>query len=386
MKNVLLLDTNISSAPIYNSLIELKYNVYVVGDKPDDYLAKYSKNYFNINYGNISLVKRFIKNKKIDLIIPGCNDFSYKICSELNQKNKYFGIENSQINDLINNKDIFRVFAIKNGFPVPSIFNESNLINNISIIVKPVDSYSGNGISVLRRYNKENLNSAIRKAKLASKSKKYIIEEFVEGQLYSHSAFICNQKIYQDFFVEEHCVANPYAVDTSWIVNDFNQKIKKQIRNNINNFAKILNLKDGLIHTQFISDNNKHWIIEMTRRCPGDLYSKLIQNTTGFNYAKEYVKPFINNTRFETHKSRKINKIIRHTITTENELSFASLNFNSQVCLKNYISLTSSGNLLKKAPHGRAALIFLNANNIKEFKSIKDLLLSRKLYTIKEKI
>ena len=97
MKNVLLLDTNISSAPIYNSLIELKYNVYVIGDKPDDYLAKYSENYFNINYANISLVKSFIKNKKIDLIVPGCNDFSYKICSELNQNNKYFGIENSNI-------------------------------------------------------------------------------------------------------------------------------------------------------------------------------------------------------------------------------------------------------------------------------------------------
>ena len=50
---------------------------------------------------------------------------------------------------------------------------------------------------------------------------------------------------------------------------------------------------DGLIHTQFISDNNTFSLIEVTRRCPGDLYSKLIQMSTGINYSELYSMPFM---------------------------------------------------------------------------------------------
>lgn len=385
MKNVLLLDTNISSAPIYNSLIEMNYNVFVIGDKPDDYLAKYSKNYKNINYSNVSKVKNFIKENNIQFLVPGSNDFSYKMCCELNDTNKYFGLESKEINEIINNKDAFREFALTNELPVPSIYNRNNIPNNISVIVKPVDSYSGNGVSVLEKWNKKSLEIAINKAKAASKLNNYLIEEFVEGQLYSHSAFIRKQKIYKEFFVEEHCIANPFAVDTSWVTNEINTTIKNQLRITINKLAKILNLKDGLIHTQFILNKNKFWIIEITKRCPGDLYSMLIKQSTGFNYAKEYAKPFIENNLIDDTKSKKQNKIIRHTVTTPQPLNFGSIEFSVPVLFNNYISINTAGVDLKQAPQGRAALLFLKTSNSLEFNKIKKLLISRKLYTIKEK-
>ena len=386
MKNVLLLDTNVSSAPIYNSLIELNCNVFVIGDKPDDYLAKTSKNYHQINYSNVATVKKFIKKNKIEYIVPGCNDFSYKICCELNKENTYYGLECNKINDIINNKDSFREFAIKNSIPVPSIFNTKNIPKKSSIIIKPVDSYSGNGITVLTKYTDKDLENAINKAKKVSKRNNYIVEEFVEGQLFSHTAFISKQKIYTDFFVEEHCIANSYAVDTSWVTNEISKKVIHQIRTTINKFAQTLNLKDGLIHTQFILKNDNFWIIEMTKRCPGDLYSNLIKFSTGFNYAKEYAKPFINMNIKVIFKTKKLTKIIRHTITTPEELNFGSLQFNEQVLLNSYISLSTSGSNLPKAPRGRLALLFLNTINLINFNKIKKLLLTRKLYTLNEKI
>jgi biotin carboxylase len=364
----------------------MNYNVFVIGDKPSDYLAKFSTNYHRVNYANISLVKKFIEENNIEFIVPGCNDFSYKICSEICDEKKFYGIEHSQVNDLINNKNLFREFAIKIKLPVPSVFNLKNIPSNFSIIVKPVDSYSGNGITVLKDYNYSELKQAIKKAEEASKSKKHLIEEFVEGQLFSHSAFISNHKVYIDFFVEEHCITNEFAVDTSWVTDKIKNKIGDEIKKTINRFAKELNLKDGLIHTQFILSGNKFWIIEITRRCPGDLYSNLISTSTGYNYSKEYVKPFINFNVIDNKKPNDSNKIIRHTITSPKQINFGLIKFNEPILINNYISISTSGSELQEAPKGRVALIFLKSNNASNFNKIKSLLLSRELYSLSPKI
>ena len=261
-----------------------------------------------------------------------------------------------------------------------------HLPSNSSIIIKPVDSYSGNGITVLKDFTNSELKQAIKKAEEASKSKKYLIEEYVEGQLFSHSAFISNHKVYIDFFVEEHCIANEFAVDTSWVTNKINKTIVNKIRKTINRIAKELNLNDGLIHTQFILSGNKFWIIEMTRRCPGDLYSNLISTSTGYNYSKEYVKPFINFDIIDNKMPNDSYKMIRHTITTPEQINFGSIKFHEPILINKYISISTSGSELQKAPHGRAAIIFLNTFNISNFNKIKSLLLKRELYSLSPKI
>ena len=68
MTRVLLVDTNFSSIPIYQSLIEGGHEVYVAGKNPNDALAKISKNYAEIDYSNTDEIKHFIKSKNIEKI------------------------------------------------------------------------------------------------------------------------------------------------------------------------------------------------------------------------------------------------------------------------------------------------------------------------------
>jgi predicted ATP-grasp superfamily ATP-dependent carboligase len=382
MDKVLLLDTNFSSAPIYQYLIKENFEVFVIGDNPNDYLAKISPNYCNFNYSNINLVDDFIKEKGIKYLVPGCNDFSYKICSQLTLKNHFLGIENPEINDIINNKEKFRKFSLENDISIPRVFQWNDIPENSKFIVKPVDSFSGNGISVLETSDIEVIDSAIKRAQIASKSKCFLIEEFVEGQLYSHSAFIVNQEIYKDFIVEEHCIANPFAVDTSWVDNNFCPQNLKEIRNQVNTIARKLNLKDGLLHTQFIQSNSKLWIIEVTRRCPGDLYSLLIEKSTSFRYAEEYCKHFLQNKNFDNQVSISKNDIIRHTITSIEQQDFSTLEFNYSIHINEYLPISTYGSKLMPAPKGRVGLLFINTN-ISESEKIRKLLITRKLYNIK---
>lgn len=55
-----------------------------------------------------------------------------------------------------------------------------------------------------------------------SLSKKCLVEEYIVGNLYSHTAFISGGKIIHDFVVAEYGSANEFVVDTSYV--DFHSK------------------------------------------------------------------------------------------------------------------------------------------------------------------
>ena len=101
---VALIDTNFSSLPIYDYLLQMKYKVFVVGNNPNDYLAKISHNYINIDYKDTSLLARFLIKNNINFIVPGCNDVSYNSCSLIKEYKQYIGIENKVVTDTINKK------------------------------------------------------------------------------------------------------------------------------------------------------------------------------------------------------------------------------------------------------------------------------------------
>lgn len=384
MKKALLLDTNVSSLPIYEFLISEGYDTYVIGGNPDDCLAKYTKKYINCNYSNPLLLEQVISENQFDFIVPGCNDMSYISATKMNGDNKFYGLDSTEVTETINNKNKFRNFAFSNGLHVPNIFSKEDSYNSINpLIVKPVDAYSGRGVTVIQKPNKEDIDTAIETAISFSSSKNYLIEEYVVGQLYSHTTFISNKKILIDFIVIEDGSTNEFTVDTSNVVRDFSESILKEIRNDIEKMSEKLELVDGLIHTQFIKTENSFKILEVTRRCPGDLYSFLIEKTTGFKYSDYYAKPFINQKLNVNGFNPKTNYILRHTLSSSIDTPFIGVQYNRQLNVDLFIPMSTTGNEIKKSPFGRIGLSFIKCDSIEELADIKNDILNRKLYTIK---
>jgi formate-dependent phosphoribosylglycinamide formyltransferase (GAR transformylase) len=380
MKNVLLVDTNFSSAPIQKYLSNCGYDVYTIGNNENDALTKHDR-YLQVDYSNLDKINDVINVYNINYLVPGCNDLSYKICSEVNINGNFSGIDTKENTYSLFNKEKFRGLAELHNLPTPKLFRKEHNINKLPIIIKPVDSYSGHGITVIEEMDDAKLELAIQVASQASQSKQYIIEEFVSGQLYSHSAFVQDGKIIIDFIVEEHCTVNPYVVDTSRIAHHFPQTITKSIRANIEVLTQKLALNDGLIHTQFIFNGTQYWLIEITRRCPGDLYSQLIELSTGFNYVENYIRPFLKlpfNVKDKTEKKW----VMRHTITQNYEYLINSISFNLPFKLLKYISLSLTGAKLPPAPYGRAGIIYAEASTEEELNAIFSMTLNKKLYQI----
>lgn len=382
MKKILLVDTNFSSAPIHDYLIKSGHEVFVCGNNPTDFLAKSSKNYIKVDYADIDQTRSLVESIGVDYIVPGCNDLSYKICTELNSQGKFYGLDRPEVAETINNKKQFRLLASQISLPVPRIIPDNELNEIFPVIIKPTDAYSGRGTTIVYEAVSDKLQTAIQYAHSFSRTKTCVVEEYVEGQLYSHSAFISGGQIVQDFIVEEHGTANPFVVDTSRVVYDFPAGVLEGIRDAILLMVKHLKLVNGLLHTQFIKHGELFWLIEITRRCPGDLYSQLIEMSTGFSYAEAYTKPFLNQTVNSVNQPWKDSHIMRHTISQPVDQVFTAIQFNLSIAIEKLILLCLSGDMVKASPFGRIGLLFARTDSEDELSQLFEITLKRDLYKI----
>lgn len=383
MRNVLLVDTNFSSGPIYQYLREVGHKVTVIGGNPRDALAKSVKEYVNLDYTDIDKTKRLIKDRTIQYLVPGCNDRSYLVCAEISSNGQFPGLDSLAVAEIIHHKDKFRAFAAAEGLPVPRVLAEDDIGSRWPVIVKPVDAFSGRGVTIVHERNKDDLPNALVSARQASRSGVCLVEDYVEGQLYSHSAFINEGKIASDFIVEEHCTANPFVVDASRVLYDFSEPILAGIRANIRFLAKQLKLKDGLVHTQFICNGYDYWLIEITRRCPGDLYSRLIEFSTGFPYSENYARPFVG-MPYTTQKKELKQWVMRHTLSQSVGCSLGSISFNLPLKIIMWVPISLTGDRLLRSPYGRIGVLFASEPTEQALVNIFSKTLKRQLYIVIE--
>jgi hypothetical protein len=57
--------------------------------------------------------------------------------------------------------------------------------------------------------------------------------------------------------------------------------------------AGVLGVNSGLLHTQFISNNEGVYPLETMRRCPGDFFGSMVSLSTGYDYYANYVAGYL---------------------------------------------------------------------------------------------
>lgn len=379
---VLLVDTNFSSLPILNALKKLNFEVHVLGGGTKNNISKIAESYWEIDYSDINSLQKHVDVEKYDFVVPGVTDQSYISCSSLNLPVRR-GFDSHETVMRIQNKQSFKNLLRELNIPSPKEIELNQREVSHSIIVKPTDSYSGKGISIIKKKSLQNhnlLKGAIETARANSKSQTFLIEEYIEGSLYSYSAFISNREVLKGFLVSESCNTSPFIVDTSY-VNPSWTLIEEEIRGHINKISKTLHLEDGLFHTQFIWDGSTAWILESTRRCPGDLYSKLIETSTEYPYIYNYIAPFVGlNLQNPEIKTREF--ILRHTITVRERQFFSSLKFNNCPQIEHYFPLETFGNTLDPTPHSRVGIVFCKTSTYRELTELFECFVKGQVYEV----
>ena len=381
MAKVLLVDTNFASAPIYSVLKGFGYTVHVIGSNPHDTLAKSAEQYWNIDYSDTAALSDLIEKEAFDYLVPGCTDRSYKSCAAVSQ-GRFPGIESPDIEHGMHNKEKFRAIAEKLNIPIPESQNHNSKNLDYPVIVKPVDSFSGRGITVIKNHNKRLLDSAIKLARKNSATEEYLLEKFVTGELYSHSAFLKNKRAIKNFFVKEDSTVNSFVVDTSRVIFSPPPEMQRQIINAIEKLARYLRLKDGLIHSQFIWDGCNIYLIDRNRRIAGDLYSQLIELSTGHPYVENYVRPFLDMPYKNIEDSDTRIPIMRHTVSVSKEQNFKHISFKESLFLESWVALSSAGDRVKASPDGSVGILFARAKSQAELLTLYEATIRRQLYEV----
>ena len=367
--SVLLCDASFSAIPLLEALKAKGFFVAVCGSRSTDPCHGLADASFDIDYSKKKKLLKIVADNHFDFLVPGCTDVSYISCAWVAHQLGLPGYDGDQAVRAINHKDEYRKLGKEMGYPIPAYETSVENFKNVSFpaLLKPISSFSGRGIIKFDKYS--SLRSFIDRGEFLDLEGKVLLEEFAKGGLYSHSAFLKAGKIFTDFFVNEYCTVHPYQVNSSYVSTKLSSAIQKKMRTWLEQFADDLNLVDGLLHTQFISDGKRIYLIESCRRCPGDLYSLLIQKSTGINYASLFVSPFVKCPFSGVTQIRRRN-YSRHTLSVDRDVIYMSARMAIENSNISYVPIKKAGELLRAAPMDRAGIFFIESPSRRTMESL----------------
>jgi predicted ATP-grasp superfamily ATP-dependent carboligase len=385
MSEALLLDAGFSARPLKLSLEAAGYCVHTVGARATDALALENPNHHLVDYSCLEALSKVINHVKPAQILPGCTDVSYEMCCELTAKGVITGFEGIDTLRQLQDKAAFRDLCQRCNVPAPRKFNsvEDALSGACPMVIKPSDAFSGKGITVLQKPSKTKIESAISLARSVSRSKTVVLEEFISGQLFSFSAFLSKGKVARSFSVIEFGFVNPLVVDTSYVVE------MGEVEGLLSTYTELLcadlGLTEGLFHIQYILAEEGPFLIEVTRRCPGDLYCELIRRATGFDYAAGFVSAFLTGSQFSSQKSNHVQGYqytVRHTVTGQKAGNLTSLGFNYSAAPAAWYPLAVSGATMAPSPAGRVGVAFYQVKSERARNELVELIANDQLVSI----
>jgi hypothetical protein len=376
---VLLLDTAFAAAPLYDALTAQGHDVWTVGNRPADVLAKKAGiRWIYEDYSKQKEIAAHARRLSIERAVPGCTDVSMETHVALALAPLL--TDSLYVNRCLTNKAEFRALCVALDLAAPKVLSPRDFPMQGRFICKPVDGFSGRGITIFDGNDNEAIASAWATAIAESPSATALIETCVSGDLYSCSAFIEGHRVRSAFYVREGASCHPFAVDTSYIVSDFPSDAARILEEALRKISVALGLRAGLLHIQFILEDGQPFIIEAARRCPGDLYGLLVEYSSGFPYAAEYASYFLGLRSARPIMQRRF--VLRHTVASVSGVIYGGLRLGIPLVVRAFIPLQVTGQELTARQGTRAGVLFCEFESYHQLQCAYDEFLARRVYEL----
>ena len=335
-KQVFIAGGSHAEIPLVTTAKDMGFDVITSGSDANGKAHSFSDRSIICDYSNSYLLKEAFKSSNADYLIPGANDFSLLTCASIALEFNLPGYDPLSISQLIHHKNKWREFCSLHHIKTPSSMtlhrnadiSKVDFLLKFPVMVKPIDLSGGKGISKV--YSLNELNSRINIAFNQSRENFLVIEEFIEGSNHGASIFIKNKSIEFIFIDNEYYYKNPFLVAGASSMTSCTDSVTLKIRQQCEKITNLLNLKNGLIHIQFIIDPDKNpVIIEICRRLPGDLYPDLVKFSTGYPYCEKYIENYIGVTSSGVLPTLYKKNITRHCVMAETNGLLKDIHFES---------------------------------------------------------
>ena len=240
-------------------------------------------------------------------------------------------------------------------------------------MLKPKNRSTGRGIKLINNKNE------LEKIKKKYSSKEFFLEEYVVGSDHGVFTLVQNKKIIFSFFDTEQRFINPYLVSSTISCTNIPKKIKDKFLCDANLFIKKKNLVDGILHYQvkYNRTKKKIYIIEVTRRMPGDMYLKFAEISTGYPITKNLVNIY-ERKKIKENTIQTQNYVIRKMLIAKKNGEFQKFSINKnlkkKIILKKYF--LRKKDFIKDHYYQRIGVIMLKFDTkqemLNEIKTIDD--------------
>lgn len=281
MKKLLILGGSRYVLPLIEIAHRLNAHVITCSNVPDEISHKYADEYYNVSVVDKEEVLKLAKEKSIDGIVSFACDPGVVTAAYVSEKMNLNFQGSYKSTSILQNKGLFRDFLIKNGFNSPRAkhyregddpFKDVDYFN-WPVIVKPVDSAGSKGVTKVD--NPNSLKDAISIAVNQSKSKNYIIEDFLifKGYHSSTDVYTVDGKIkfitYSDQLFDSKA-NNPYAPAIIVWPSTMEKKHQDYLTSEIQRLMTLLDMKTGIYNIETCVDTDGNpYIMEVSPRGGG---------------------------------------------------------------------------------------------------------------------
>ena len=295
-KKIIILNGSHSDIPLIKAAKSLGFYVVTTGNNPNLIGHAYADEYHFADYSDPDAILRIAEKLKIDAVCSCTNDFGAITASFVSDKMNLPGHDSYDTTLILHHKDRFKRFALDNDIQTPyaECFDKLDAaLSSVSrykypLIIKPIDLTGGKGVSKVTSI--EQYKDAVNLSFSVSRVNRIVVEKFIEGTQHSFSTFILKGKVVFYFSDNEYSYLNPDLVSTSAAPAISVDKVVDTLIKTAEKIASLLSLKDGVFHIQYLYYNSEAYIIEITRRCSGDLYPYPVDYSTGLDWASWIVK------------------------------------------------------------------------------------------------
>ena len=148
-------------------------------------------------------------------------------------------------------------------------------------------------------------------------------------------------------------------MDSSFTPSDLSEKSQNVVICSVEKIARHLELKDGLIHIQFIVGSDRRiYFIECMRRLIGDFFGQKICHAYNYDFYDNYLRPYIGMSVMPLKRNSIPKKIYRDVLGFNNEYQIESISFDLNIHPLELIPLSKSGDVIEGYPNGKSAILF----------------------------
>ena len=294
MKTILLLGGSAQQIPALECAKKKGYSTILCDYLPDNPGQYYCDKFYCVSTTDKSAVLDVAVREKIDGVVSYASDPAATTAAYVAENlglatNPYKSVQ------LLTNKDQYREFLLENGFYTPLARGYSSINQakkdierfRMPVFIKPTDSSGSKGVSKIG--NRFNLEDSAKDALTFSRSKRFVVEEFVEksGYQVAGDGFSINGVLVFRSFANDHFnenSANPFVPVSASFPYNMPKRIHVKIHDEIQRLFDLLEMRTGAYNFDILIDQDENvYLMEIGPRNGGNYIPQVIRYSTGID-------------------------------------------------------------------------------------------------------